>query len=41
MPTIAGYEIINMICRGQVKLVGKGNVLAQKRFVESLFDIAA
>ncbi len=39
--TIAGYEIINMIRRGQVKLVGKGNVLAQKRFVESLFDIAA
>ena len=35
--TIAGYEIMNMIRRGQVKLVKKGEVLAQKKFVESLF----
>jgi len=38
--TIAGYEIMNMIRRGQVKFVEKGNVFAQKRFVESLFGIS-
>ena len=37
--TIAGYEIMNMIRRGQVKLVAQGDVLAQKNFVESLFGI--
>ncbi len=30
---------MNMIRRGQVKLVKKGDVLAQKVFVESLFGI--
>ncbi len=37
--TITGYEIMNMIRRGQVKLVAKGDVLAQKSFVESLFGM--
>jgi hypothetical protein len=32
-------DTMNMICRGQVKFVEKGNVFAQKRFVEGLFGI--
>jgi len=38
--TISGYEIMNMIRRGQVRFIDAGDTLAQKRFVESLFDIA-
>jgi transposase-like protein len=38
--TIAGYEIMNMIRRGQVNLVKKGDVFAQKRFIESLFGLS-
>jgi len=37
--TIAGFEIMNMIRRGQVKFVAKGDVLVQKTFVENLFGI--
>jgi transposase-like protein len=37
--TIAGFEIMNMIRRGQVKFVVKGDVLAQKTFIENLFGI--
>ena len=39
--TIAGYEIMNMIRKGQVKNVAKGNIVAQDRFITSLFDMAA
>ena len=38
--TIAGYEIMNMIRRGQVRFVAKGDIIAQKKFVESLFGIS-
>ena len=37
--TIAGYEIMNMIRRGQVKFVKRGNTIKQKIFVESFFGI--
>jgi transposase-like protein len=39
--TIAGYEIINMIRRGQVRFVAKGDIIAQKQFIENLFGFAA
>ncbi len=38
--TLAGYEILNMIRRGQICHVKKGDVLAQKQFIESLFGLA-
>jgi transposase, IS6 family len=39
--TIMGYEVMNMIRKGQVEGVGKGNILRQVRFVENLFKVAA
>ena len=38
--TIMGYEIMNMIRRGQVRFLAKGDAIAQKKFVESLFGIS-
>ncbi len=38
--TIAGYEGLNMIRKGQVCHIAKNDVLAQKRFIEKLFSIA-
>jgi hypothetical protein len=32
--TIAGYEAMNMIRKGQVRWVGKGDVLGQVAFIE-------
>ena len=37
--TIAGFEIMNMIRHGQVRYIKKIDILAQKRFVETLFGI--
>lgn len=39
--TIAGYEIMNMIRKGQVKNVAKGNIIAQNNFITSLFEMVA
>ena len=39
--TIRGIEIMHMINKGQVEEVSKKDVLGQKKFVESLFGIAA
>ena len=39
--TIAGYEAMHMIQKGQVKGVGKKDVNIQIKFIESLFRIAA
>src|SRR5262249_24494464 len=39
--TISGYEVINMLRKGQVEGVSKGNIQGQVRFVESLFKAAA
>lgn len=39
--TIDGYESIHMIRKGQIKGVGRKDVLSQKMFIEGLFGIAA
>jgi transposase, IS6 family len=39
--TIGGYEVTNMIRKGQVEGIGKGDIRGQVRFVESLFKVAA
>ena len=39
--TIAGYEIMHMIHKGQIHNVPKANPFAQSQFINSLFKIAA
>jgi transposase-like protein len=39
--TLSGYETMNMIRKGQAKGADKGDILAQVRFIESLFGVAA
>jgi transposase-like protein len=39
--TIAGYEAMNMIRKGQVKSLPKGDIVGQMHFVEQVFGIAA
>jgi transposase-like protein len=39
--TIGGYEVTNMIRKGQVEGIRKGDIRGQVRFVESLFNVAA
>jgi IS6 family transposase len=39
--TIAGYEAMNMIRKGQVRWLAKGDVVGQVRFIEQTFEIAA
>jgi transposase, IS6 family len=39
--TLAGYETMNMIRKGQVKGVNKGDILAQVHLINALFGIAA
>ena len=39
--TIAGYEAMNMIRKGQVRWLVKGDVVGQVRFIERVFGIAA
>jgi transposase, IS6 family len=41
LSTIAGYEAMNIIRKGQIRWLPKGEVLGQKRFIERLFGIAA
>jgi transposase, IS6 family len=36
-----GYETMNIIRKGQIFGVGKGDILGQVRFVEGLFGVAA
>ena len=38
---VSGYETMNMIRKGQVKGVDKGNLLAQVHLVNPLFGVAA
>jgi transposase, IS6 family len=38
--TISGYETMNIIRKGQIVGVGKGDIQGQVRFVSSLFSIA-
>jgi hypothetical protein len=39
--TIKGFELMNMIRKGQVDGVGKGDIQGQLRLVNSLFRVAA
>ena len=39
--TIGRYEVMNMIRKGQVEGIGKGNIRGQVRFVADLFNVAA
>jgi len=39
--TIGGYEIMNMIRKGQVEGIGKGDIRGQVRFVADLFNVVA
>ena len=39
--TIAGYESMHMIRRGQVRWLAKGDVTGQVRFIHQIFGIAA
>jgi transposase, IS6 family len=39
--TIAGYESMHMIRKGQVKWLAKGDIAGQVRFIHQIFGIAA
>jgi transposase, IS6 family len=39
--TILGYEVMNIIRKGQIVGVAKGDIQGQVRFVEGLFGVAA
>ncbi len=39
--TLQGYEVMNMIRKGQVRAVGKGDISGQVTFVARLFGVAA
>ena len=39
--TIAGYEAMNIIRKGQIRWLAKGDTVGQIRFVQRMFGIAA
>lgn len=39
--TISGYEAMNIIRKGQIRWLPKGDIVGQMRFIERTFDIAA
>lgn len=39
--TLQGYEVINLVRKGQVQGVNKGDILGQIGFISSLFGVAA
>ncbi len=39
--TLQGYEVMNMLRKGQVRGVGKGDITGQVAFIASLFGVAA
>jgi transposase, IS6 family len=39
--TLQGYEVLNMIRKGQVRGVGKGDISGQVSFIADLFGVAA
>jgi IS6 family transposase len=41
LSSIAGYEAMNIIRKGQIRWLLKGDVVGQKRFIERIFGIAA
>lgn len=38
--TMAGYEMMNAIRKGQINSIKKGDIIGQKKFIESLFEMA-
>jgi IS6 family transposase len=41
LSSIAGYEAMNIIRKGQIRWLAKGDIVGQKRFIEQLFGVAA
>jgi len=39
--TLQGYEVMNMLRKGQVRGVDKGDISQQISFIDSLFGVAA
>ena len=39
--TVQGYEAMNMIRKGQVRWLAKGDITEQVRFIEGTFGLAA
>ncbi len=39
--TLHGYEVMNMIRKGQLHGVSKGDILSQVKFIASLFEVAS
>ena len=39
--TIAGYEAMNMIRKGQIRWLAKGDITGQVHYIEQIFGIAA
>jgi transposase-like protein len=39
--SLSGIEAMNMICKGQVNGVNRGNSVSQLKFIESIFGITA
>ena len=39
--TLQGYEVMNMVRKGQIRGVEKGDILGQVAFISSLFGVAA
>ena len=39
--TIAGYEAMNIIRKGQIRWVAKDDIIGQTQFVERTLEIAA
>ena len=39
--TLQGYEILNMVRKGQMRGVEKGDILGQVTYISSLFGVAA
>ena len=39
--TIAGYEAMHMIRKGQVRWVGKADPIGQRDFIHTIFGVAA
>jgi transposase-like protein len=39
--TIEGYEAMHAIRKGQIRWLGKGDVVGQRQFIHGLFGIAA
>ena len=41
LSSIAGYEAMNIIRKGQIRWLSKGDIVGQKQFIDRIFGIAA